>query len=130
MEMWSLVFVVVVLVVLLGFALSRVKRCPDDKLLVVYGKGPGRCLHGGWTFVLPLIQDYRYMSLEPIEVSAPDSSQLPITVKISTETAEMMSNAMVHLLGLSTSEIQETVRSKIQECAEAQDLEVTGGERR
>ena len=42
---------------------------------MVYGRGVGiptgelsRTLHGGGTIVLPILQDYRYLSLEPMQV--------------------------------------------------------------
>jgi len=69
--------------VILGFAgflilliivvfLSRYKRCPSDKILVVYGKTGGgasaKCYAGGATFVWPLIQDYRFLDLTPLSI--------------------------------------------------------------
>ncbi|MCD8024846.1 MAG: hypothetical protein LUE64_04860 [Candidatus Gastranaerophilales bacterium] len=61
------------LVILLGafsFAASRYKRCPSNKVIVVYGKIAGstaaRCVHGGGVFIWPLIQDYGVLSLEPM----------------------------------------------------------------
>ena len=51
---------------------SRYRRCPSDKILVVYGKVGGgksaKCLHGGATFVMPVIQDYQYLDLTPIPI--------------------------------------------------------------
>ena len=48
------------------------KRCPSNRVLVVYGKIAGaraaRCIHGGGTFVVPLMQSYAYMSLEPMTI--------------------------------------------------------------
>ena len=48
------------------------KRCPSNRVLVVYGKIAGaqaaRCIHGGGTFVIPLMQSYAYMSLEPMTI--------------------------------------------------------------
>ena len=39
---------------------NRYKRCPSNKILVVFGKGVGggtaRCIHGGAALVWPLIQ--------------------------------------------------------------------------
>ncbi|HRT30194.1 MAG TPA: flotillin family protein, partial [Kiritimatiellia bacterium] len=59
-----------VLVLLMGFA-RRYKRCPSNKILVIYGKtgsGVARCIHGGAAFVWPLIQAYEFLSLEPFVV--------------------------------------------------------------
>jgi len=57
------------------FLASRYKRCPSDKILVVYGKvGEGQsanCIHGGGAFIWPLIQDYAYISLTPMTISIP-----------------------------------------------------------
>ncbi|HWB20982.1 MAG TPA: hypothetical protein VG711_11825, partial [Phycisphaerales bacterium] len=51
------------------FAATRYRRCPSNRILVKYGNvGTNRaakCIHGGATFVWPLIQDYSYLSLEP-----------------------------------------------------------------
>lgn len=53
----------------LAFCASRYKRCPSNKVIVVYGKVGGssaKCIHGGGVFVMPLIQDYAILSLEPM----------------------------------------------------------------
>ena len=55
---------VVVFVMLVMAILNRYRRCPSDKILVVYGttgdRGSAKCVHGGGTFVWPVIQDYAY----------------------------------------------------------------------
>ncbi len=99
---------------------SRYKRCPSDRILVVYGKvGAGKsasCVHGGGKFVWPLFQDYAYISLTPMTISIPLRSALSLqnirinvpstfTVGISTEPAIMM-NAAVRLLGLQPRQIE------------------------
>lgn len=65
-------FVIFVAFLLLLFFVSRYKRCPSDKILVVYGKTGGqqsaKCYAGGATFVWPVIQDYRYLDLTPISI--------------------------------------------------------------
>ena len=52
--------------------MKRYRRCPSNKVLVVYGKVAGaqtsRCLHGGGAFVWPVIQDYQYLDLEPLQI--------------------------------------------------------------
>src|ERR1700674_3156792 len=59
----------------LVFVAQRYKRCPSNRVLVVYGRIGGgnsaRCVHGGAAFVIPLIQDYAYLSLEPIQIEVP-----------------------------------------------------------
>jgi len=99
---------------------SRYKRCPSDRILVVYGKvGAGKsasCVHGGGKFVWPLFQDYAYISLTPMTISIPLRSALSLqnirinvpstfTVGISTEPA-IMNNAAVRLLGLQPRQIE------------------------
>jgi len=65
-------FVVFVAFILLIFFISRYKRCPSDKILVVYGKTGGeqsaKCYAGGATFVMPVFQDYRFLDLTPISI--------------------------------------------------------------
>jgi len=99
---------------------KRYRRCPSNKVLVIFGKTGGtnaaRCIHGGGTFVLPLIQDYDYMSLEPIQIEIPLKGALSIenirvnvpsvfTVAIGTDAATMQ-NAAIRLLGLDTEDIK------------------------
>ncbi len=65
-------FIVFLAVLLLLFFVSRYKRCPSDKILVVYGKTGGeqsaKCYAGGAAFIWPVIQDYRYLDLTPISI--------------------------------------------------------------
>ncbi len=64
-------FVFLVFLTILFF-ISRYKRCPSDKILVVYGKTgddkSAKCYAGGATFVWPIIQDYRYLDLTPLSI--------------------------------------------------------------
>lgn len=64
-----LLFVTLLFVV---FFISRYRRCPSDKILVVYGKTGGeqsaQCYAGGATFVWPVIQDYAYLDLTPLSI--------------------------------------------------------------
>ncbi|TFG47804.1 MAG: flotillin family protein, partial [Anaerolineales bacterium] len=74
------------LVVLIFFSIiflaSRYKRCPSDRILVIYGrveKGrSSKTLHGGGAFVWPLIQDYSYLSLTPITINIPLENALSL----------------------------------------------------
>ena len=63
-------FVILVIASIL-FVASRYKRCPSDKILVIFGKvGKGqsaRCIHGGGVLVWPLIQDSAFLKLESPE---------------------------------------------------------------
>ncbi|QDP86511.1 flotillin family protein [Chryseobacterium sp. SNU WT5] len=100
--------------------ISRYKRCPSDKILVVYGKTGGqsaKCIHGGGAFIWPVIQDYAYLDLKPISIEANLTNALSkqnirvdvpcrFTIAISTE-PDSMGNAAERLLGLTTEQIQE-----------------------
>ena len=113
------VFGVVILMSFLLVIARRYKRCPSNRILVIYGKtGVGRsakCLHGGGAFVWPLIQNYEYLSLDPVQIEIPLQGALSIenirvnvpsvfTVAIGTD-EEAMNNAAVRLLGLQTAQI-------------------------
>ena len=120
-------FVVVVLATFAAFA-RRYRRCPSDKILVVYGKIGGgglsaRCHHGGAAFIWPIIQDYQFLELTPIPIEIKLEGALSqqnirvntpstFTVGISTEPG-VMENAAERLLGLSLAEIQELARDII-----------------
>ena len=110
---------------------NRYRRCPSDKILVIYGtsaaKGSAKCVHGGGTFVWPIIQDYAYMSLTPISIDANLTNALSrqnirvdvpcrFTVGISTE-PDYMQAAAERLLGQTPQQIQELARDQIQELA-------------
>ncbi|NLM50491.1 MAG: flotillin family protein, partial [Clostridiaceae bacterium] len=112
--------------------LSRYKKCPSDKILVIYGKvGQGKdgtqrsakCIHGGAAFIWPVIQDYAFLDLTPISLSVDLTNALShqniridvpsrFTVGISTEEG-IMQNAAERLLGLKQSEIQDLARDII-----------------
>ncbi|MFT4073178.1 MAG: SPFH domain-containing protein [Dysgonamonadaceae bacterium] len=118
----GVVLVVVVIVIILAMT-SRYKRCPSDKILVIYGKTGGasaKCIHGGGAFIWPVIQDYAYLDLKPISIEANLTSALSkqnirvdvpcrFTIAISTE-KENMNNAAERLLGLTTAQIQELAK--------------------
>lgn len=66
------------LVLLAGLALlfvSRYKRCPANRVLVISGSFVGgqaaKCISGGGAFVLPVLQEWEYLSLEPIQIDIP-----------------------------------------------------------
>src|SRR5436305_4742560 len=121
---WPLVAAVAVAVVLFGmllFVAKRYKRCPSNRVLVIFGKASGgnaaRCVHGGAAFVIPLIQDYAYLNLEPIQIEVPLKGALSIenirvnvpsvfTVAIGTD-LETMQNASIRLLGLNTHDVKQ-----------------------
>ncbi|MEO6052422.1 MAG: SPFH domain-containing protein [Chthoniobacterales bacterium] len=128
-EILILVVGVIILffVVVMTFA-ARYKRCPSDKILVVYGKVGGdnlsaRCYHGGAAFIWPIIQDYQFMDLTPIPMDIKLEGALsqqnirvntPSTfmVGISTEPG-VMENAAERLLGLDMEEVRQLARDII-----------------
>ena len=111
---------IAILVGLLLFVSQRYKRCPSNRILVIYGKvGRGEAattVHGGGKFVWPIIQDYDYLSLEPIQIEVPLKDALSsenirvnvpsvFTVAIGTQ-PEIMQNAAIRLLGLNAVQIK------------------------
>ena len=117
------VILVVVIFATFSFIIRRYRRCPSDKILVVYGKtggGSAKCIHGGGKFVWPIIQDYAYLNLTPISIDANLTNALSrqnirvdvpsrFTVGISTDPDYMIA-AAERLLGLSPTQIQELAR--------------------
>lgn len=121
-----IIAVVVIIVLLLALIAGRYKKCPSDKVMVVYGKvgktkdGSSRsskCIHGGATFVWPFFQGYKYLDLTPISINVDLKNALShqnirvdvpsrFTVGISTE-AGVMQNAAERLLMLKMNDIQE-----------------------
>ncbi len=110
----------IVLFVTILALVSRYKRCPSDKILVIYGRTGGtsaKCVHGGGAFIWPVIQDYAFLDLKPLSIEANLTNALSrqnirvdvpcrFTIAISTE-PESMNTAAERLLGLSPEQIQE-----------------------
>jgi flotillin len=122
-----LVTVFVVGTAMLAFFVRQYRRCPPNRILVVYGKAgvgePAVCIHGGARLVVPLVQHYGWLRLEPmrIKVSRQTTASgktiadpLPrvFSVAIGT-TAELMQTAAVRLLGLTDGEITRQVEDII-----------------
>jgi flotillin len=133
METFILICVVVVLAFSLLLAvLRRYRRCPSDKIMVVYGNvgsnsdGTNRsskCIHGGAAFVWPIIQSYEYLDLRPMSITVDLVNALSrqnirinvpssFTVGISTEPG-IMQNAAERLLGLKMDQVQELAKDII-----------------
>ena len=66
---------VVVFFGILVFFVKRFRRCPSNKILIISGKVRGgnsaRVISGGGAFVWPVIQEYAYMDLTPMQVDIP-----------------------------------------------------------
>lgn len=106
--------------------IRRYKRCPSDKILVIFGKtgeGSARCIHGGAAFVWPLFQDYSYLDLTPISIEIPLQGALSrenirisapstFTVGISTEPI-VMKNAAERLLELNLQDVRKVAEDII-----------------
>ena len=105
---------VFILVIMALIFVTRIKKCPSDQVLVVYGMTGGHrasyCLHGGSKIIWPVIQDYGFLSLRPIQLEVNLTNALckqnirisvpsVFTVGISTDPA-LMGNAANRLLGL------------------------------
>ena|SRR5438876_628953 len=76
------IFVALVAVSFLMMIVGRYKRCPSNRVLVIFGKVGGgnsaRCIHGGAAFVWPLLQDHAFLSLEPIQIEIPLKDALSV----------------------------------------------------
>jgi flotillin len=131
------VIILIIVAVILFFTtfitvLARYKKCPSDRILVIFGKvGRGsdggtrsaKCIHGGAAFIWPLFQDYAFLSLTPMSITVDLTSALSkqniridvpsrFTVGISTENG-IMQNAAERLLGLGLKEIEELAKDII-----------------
>jgi flotillin len=125
----GLVLLVILAVAAIGTFMafvSRYRRCPSNKILVIYGKtssGAAKCIHGGAAFVWPLIQDFAYLDLEPFVVpidlkNALSQENIRVTVPTSvtaaiSNTKGVMQNAAVRLLGLTRKEIEDQAQDII-----------------
>lgn len=128
----TVVVAAVFLFTMLLVVLARYRRCPSDKVLVIYGKvgtnkdGTARsakCIHGGAAFIWPVIQSYQYLDLTPMSINVDLTNALShqnirvdvpsrFTVGISVEQG-VIQNAAERLLGLSLTEIQELAKDII-----------------
>lgn len=131
----QLILIVVIVLLIFGTLialLSRYKKCPSDKVLVVYGmvgKGAAgasksaKCIHGGASFVWPVIQGYEFLDLTPLSIEVNLKSALSrqniridvpssFTVGISTEDG-IMQNAAERLLGLGLEKIKDLAKDII-----------------
>ncbi len=123
MEISPLILIAIfalVIFIMMAALVSRYKRCPSDKILVIYGRTGGtsaKCVHGGGAFIWPVIQDYAYLDLKPIAIEANLTNALSrqnirvdvpcrFTIAISTE-PDTMNNAAERLLGLTPEQIQD-----------------------
>lgn len=118
-----IVVAAIVLFVTISAIIARYKRCPSDKILVIYGRTGGssaKCVHGGGAFIWPVIQDFAFLDLKPLSIEANLTNALSrqnirvdvpcrFTIAISTE-SDSMNTAAERLLGLSSEQIQELAK--------------------
>ena len=130
---WLIGTLVAIVILLLLLFATRYKKCPSDKILVIYGSSLGKnndgskrsayCIHGGAKLVIPFVQGYQFMDLTPMSISVDLKNTLSrqniridvpsrFTVGISTEPI-IMQNAAVRLLGLNMPDIQELAKDII-----------------
>lgn len=117
----------VILFILVITFISRYKKCPPDQIMVVYGKTgkqrASRCIHGGAAFIWPVIQDYGFVSLRPMQLDVNLQNALcrqnirinvpsVFTVGISTDES-LMGNAANRLLGLRQESIADLAKDII-----------------
>ena len=128
--LFGIVAAAVVVFLFLVAILRRYKRCPSDKILVVYGKVGGRrpgmsarCYHGGAAFIVPVFQNYAFLDLTPMAIDINLQGALSLQnirvntpstfmVGISTESG-VMENAAERLLNLEMKQIAELARDII-----------------
>jgi len=123
----GILFVMLVFFVFISaiMIVRRYRRCPSDKVLVIYGKvgksktggRTSKIVHGGAAFVWPIIQDYEFLDLTPVPIVVDLQGALSLQnirvnvpsrfmVGISTEEG-VMQNAAERMLGLSLEAIHD-----------------------
>jgi flotillin len=113
-------FVAMVFFTMVVLLKANYKRCSSNQVLVIFGKTAkgqaAKTVHGGAAFVWPLIQDYSYLSLEPIQIEIPLRGALSMenirvnvpsvfTVAVGTQ-PDVMTNAAIRLLDLTVVDIR------------------------
>jgi flotillin len=112
----ALILVYIVMLVLRAFV-----RCPSNKILCVFGgmMGGGRavnCYLGGFKFVVPIVQEARFLELTPMTINIPLRGALSqqnirvnvpctFTIAVSTD-PDIMFNAATRLLDLTPQDIE------------------------
>ena len=136
-----------IVVVFFFSMIRRYKRCPSDRILVVYGKTGGglsaKCIHGGASFIWPIIQDYEFLDLTPMSIEVKLTNALSkqnirvnvpsrFTIGISTEPS-VMQNAAERLLGLTLESVkdlaQEIIFGQLRLVVASMDIEEINSDR-
>ncbi len=101
------------------------RKCPSDKILVIYGMiGKGnngqrrtsKCVHGGAAFIWPVVQDFKWLSLIPMQIDidlrgALSKQNIRVNIPASftiavSNSQDIMQNAAERLLDLDVKQIQ------------------------
>ncbi len=126
------VVVILIIVLIMLVVFTRYKKCPSDKIMVIYGKispnkdgtyRSAKCVHGGAALVWPFVQSYTFLDLTPLSISVDLKNALSkqniridvpsiFTVGISTDPT-VMQNAAERLLGLQLKEISDLAKDII-----------------
>lgn len=130
--MLSLIGVGTLIVILTIWGLlSRYRRSAPDELLVVFGKAgkmktddgktivtPSKIIQGGGAFVWPIIQDFKKMSMKPIQIKVTvdgiDSQAIPMHLPVVLTTAIsqdkiIQQNAATRFLSATSVEIEKQI---------------------
>jgi flotillin len=121
----TMILILILIGILLLFV-NRFKRCPSNRILVIYGKtgqGAAKCVHGGAAFVWPVLQASAWLDLEPFVVPIELANALsqenirvsvPTTVTAAVSIEEgIMQNASVRLLGQTIDDIRKQAQDII-----------------
>ncbi|MCL2797589.1 MAG: flotillin family protein [Firmicutes bacterium] len=127
-----IVILVLILAAYLILIVTRIKKCPSDKIMVVYGAvgknkdgtaRSSRCIHGGVMFVWPVFQAYSFIDLTPIRFELAVRNAFTrdgrradafgkFAVGVSTE-PETMQHAAERIRGLPVTEVEELAKDII-----------------
>lgn len=116
-------FAAVFLIIIFIIYASRYRKCPSDRIMVIYGRtgqGAARCIHGGATFIWPVIQDYGFLTLRPMQINVNLTGALSkqnirvnvpsvFTVAVTTD-PQIMKNAAERLFGQTQEAISELAK--------------------
>jgi len=121
---WMIGILAVLMFITFIAIVKRYKKCPSNKVLVVYGKTRGKksakMYHGGAAFIWPIIQSFEFLDLEPMNVKCDLADVLsgqmirvsvPINLTVGISTDEtIMQNAAERLLGMKQPDIEKLIK--------------------
>ena len=121
-----IIFIMLIMCIsMFAYTISRYKKCPPGKILVIYGQTGGfpKYITNGGIFILPIIQNYTYLDLAPmaIDIVLKDALSLDntridisfmVTIAISNEPG-VIDNAIERILGQTQEAIQSMAKDII-----------------